>query len=241
MSFRDELHKLLKLQKFDIALDDLTKRRIALEEELKSDELLLKEKQSRRAELQKIIDEKNGIQRQKEEELRKEQEAVRKWEARLKDIKKHREYQALHLEIQEAKRANEKLQDEIIEFIGEIDGLKNQLSQLEKEISTIEEKIAKTKNTTQGELSKIMDKYANLKKEREEFVKTIDRIVFGKYQLIRTRRGGICIVEAKDGICLGCYVSLPPQLYNEVLMMKEIRICPRCQKILYYKDEDTEK
>jgi predicted nucleic acid-binding Zn-ribbon protein len=240
MNFREELYKLLKLQKFDIELDDLTKKRLTLEEELKEYEILLKEKIERRNELQKIINEKNEIQKQKEEELRKEQEAVRKWEARLKDIKKHREYQALHLEIQEAKRANEKLQEEIIELIGEIDGFKTQISQVEKEISEIEEKIAKTKNTSQGELSNIMNKYASLKKEREEFARTIDRIVLGKYQLIRTRKGNVCIVEAKDGVCLGCYVSLPPQLYNEVLKMKEVIICPRCQRILYYKDEDME-
>jgi len=240
MDFKEELQKLLKLQEYDIELDELTKRRVALEEELKRYELLLKEKEARRAELLKVIEEKNDLQKQKEEELRKEQEAVRKWEARLKEIKRHREYQALHIEIQEAKRANEKLQEEIIELIGEIDGLKTQLSQVEKEISEIEEKIAKTKNTAEGELSRIMSRYTSLKKEREEFAKTIDKIVFGKYQLIRTRKGTPCLVETRDGVCLGCYISLPPQLYNEVLKMKEIIICPRCQRILYHKDEEME-
>ncbi len=240
MNLKEELYKLLKLQKFDMTLDELNKTRVAMEEELKRSEMLLNERINRRAELEKIINEKNELQKQKEEELRKEQEAVRKWEARLKEIKKHREYQALHLEIQEAKRANEKLQEEIIELIGEIDGLNLQLSQLEKEIKEVEEKIARMKNAAQGELSKIMANYTALKKEREEFAKTVDRIVFGKYQLIRTRKGGLCIVEAKDGVCLGCYISLPPQLYNQVLMLKEIVMCPGCQRILYYKDEEME-
>lgn len=241
MDFREELPKLLKLQDVDIKLDSLARRRMEIEENLKRDEALLREKQERKEELEKILKEKNELQKQKEEELRREQEAVRKWEARLKEIKKHREYQALLLEIHEAKKANEKMEEEILELLGEIDTFKSQLSKIEKEIEEIEEKIARTKNTAQGDLAKIMSEYTALKKEREEFVKTVDRLVFGRYQLIKTKKGTPCIVETKDGVCLGCYMRLPPQLYNEVLKRKEIIICPSCQRILYYKDEESEE
>jgi predicted nucleic acid-binding Zn-ribbon protein len=56
-----------------------------------------------------------------------------------------------------------------------------------------------------------------------------------RYELIFARRGGTAVVEATGGICHGCYMNIPPQLWNEIIKSEKVNLCPSCQRILYHK------
>jgi hypothetical protein len=56
-----------------------------------------------------------------------------------------------------------------------------------------------------------------------------------RYELIFARRGGTAVVEVTGGICQGCYMNIPPQLWNEIIRSEKVNLCPSCQRILYYK------
>jgi predicted nucleic acid-binding Zn-ribbon protein len=58
-----------------------------------------------------------------------------------------------------------------------------------------------------------------------------------KYEQIFERRGGMAVVEARNGICQGCRMRVPPQLYNELQKHHEIRMCPNCHRILFWRAE----
>jgi predicted nucleic acid-binding Zn-ribbon protein len=45
----------------------------------------------------------------------------------------------------------------------------------------------------------------------------------------------MAVVEVTGGICQGCYMNIPPQLWNEIIRSEKINLCPSCQRILYYK------
>ncbi len=49
-----------------------------------------------------------------------------------------------------------------------------------------------------------------------------------------TKRQGIVVAEAKDGICTICHVRLRPQVFNEVRRNEAIIHCDSCQRILYF-------
>ncbi|NIQ93637.1 MAG: hypothetical protein GWN87_05090, partial [Desulfuromonadales bacterium] len=38
------------------------------------------------------------------------------------------------------------------------------------------------------------------------------------------------------GACLGCNMHLPPQLYNSLFRVDEIRACPQCNRLIYVED-----
>lgn len=238
MNFKEEIGKLRFLQEIDSELDNLTRKRIQIDQQIKEISKKIHEEEKKADELRELIEGKEKEQKEKEEELRKEEEAVKKWEMRLREIKKHREYQALLMEIHEAKKANAKLEEEILEIIGELDTLKNQLDRNEAVVRELKNELAYLQKVAEGEGSEIAKKISMLKKKREETAKGINREIFSRYQLIREKRGGMAMAKAVDGICTGCYVSLPPQVYNEVLRMNKLIICPSCQRILYYKDEE---
>ena len=56
-----------------------------------------------------------------------------------------------------------------------------------------------------------------------------------KYEMIFDRRGGNAVVAAVDCICTGCRMRIPPQFYNELLKFRDIRQCPNCHRILFWK------
>jgi predicted nucleic acid-binding Zn-ribbon protein len=41
-------------------------------------------------------------------------------------------------------------------------------------------------------------------------------------------------VPAVNSICNGCNVNIPPQMYNELQRCKSVKLCPNCQRIIYW-------
>lgn len=238
MELKEEISKLRSLQAIDLELDSLKKKKLEIEGKIKELTKKLQEEEKKVKELREVIEGKEREQKEKEEELRREEEAVKKWEMRLKEIKKHREYQALLMEIHEAKKANAKLEEEILELIGELDTLRSQLENNESTIKELRAQLQSLQKMAEGEGSEISKKILGLEERRNEMTKEINKEVLKRYQWIRERRSGMAMAEAKDGICTGCYVSLPPQVYNEVLKMSKLITCPSCQRILYCRDEE---
>jgi len=72
------------------------------------------------------------------------------------------------------------------------------------------------------------------KKERNELlIQSCDKAILGHYQKLIQKGNGLAVVSVVDGICQGCHLNIPPQLYNEVLKQKELITCPFCHRILY--------
>jgi len=58
-----------------------------------------------------------------------------------------------------------------------------------------------------------------------------------KYEQIFERRGGSAVVVVRQGVCTGCHMGVPPQMYNELQKFRDIRQCPNCHRILFYRPD----
>ena len=63
--------------------------------------------------------------------------------------------------------------------------------------------------------------------------------VLAVFELVSSRRHGIGVAEARQGICSICHVRLRPQVFNTVLRNDQIVQCDSCQRILYFKSAAT--
>ena len=59
--------------------------------------------------------------------------------------------------------------------------------------------------------------------------------------MLRTRRNGKAVVGVVNGICQGCFMSIPPQHFNDILKGDRMLNCPTCQRILFHKPESNEE
>ena len=70
---------------------------------------------------------------------------------------------------------------------------------------------------------------------RQTIASQVTGDLISRYELIFSRRGGTAVVEVAGGICQGCYMNVPPQLWNEIIRNEKVHLCPSCQRILFVK------
>ena len=61
------------------------------------------------------------------------------------------------------------------------------------------------------------------------------RSTLRKYDTLRQRRNGLAVVNVVDGVCQGCFMAIPPQLFNRLLRGDELFDCPTCQRMIHYR------
>lgn len=162
-----------------------------------------------------------------------EQENVKKAESRLPTIKTQKEYVAVLKEIDTAKKMNKDIEDQIRAKDGEIEVLKKEQEEKEGELASLREKV----DSRQGEIAAVLAEYAQTESEkgsqRDVLLKDLPVQLRKRYQLLFDRRGGMAVVEARNGACLGCNMHLPPQLFNSLFQTQEIQSCPHCNRLLF--------
>ena len=172
--------------------------------------------------------------RAKERSLEQETERIKKSEEKLDTVKTNREYQAALKEIALAKELNGKNEDDIINILEELEVLKKELKEKEDSLSVTYREFEKEKKELTEKLKKFEKQLSTKKKNRERLLSEIDSEKRKMYENIKERRHGIAVVSVKKGSCQGCYMDIPPQLYNEVQKGTDFIACPNCNRILYF-------
>ena len=143
----------------------------------------------------------------------------------------------------------------------EVDLLKEETGTLETELMTVmeqaetataklqglESELARLSAARDREASELRETLARLSTEiereratRSELVQTIDGDLRRKYEMIFSRRGGLAVVEVRSGICQGCRIRVPPQLFNQIQRNEQVILCPSCQRMLFWRAEGEE-
>ncbi len=228
-----ELRKLEEIQKIDTIifkkedeLDSLPSQNERLEKETE----IMKEK---------LLELKNNITIQLEEKAKRE-EILKKGDEKLKSItgrqsaiRNKDEYNNLLREIDNIKRFNREIEEEIKDIDREVAIKDEEYKLIEEEYNNKiaeNEKIIKENNEKIEQLEKEIDaKYD----ERDAMIENIKPAVIRKYQrIVESSRNGKALAIADNYICQNCNMTLPPQLYNNVLKASKIVMCPNCECIL---------
>lgn len=235
------MHKNLKtldeLQEIDLKLDGVANAREALMAEIAEldrtvtaarQELLL-----RQEEQAVLEDEKASL----EVTLTAEAENIVRSDARLKEIKTQKEYQAVSKEISMARKMKTELEDQLLQKIGQIEELRGEIAEREGNLAQLEENVSSQQAEVQGKIDALEKDVAGDRTSREEKVRSLPANIVKRYGTLRELRRGIAVVEARDGNCLGCNMNLPPQLYNTLFRGNELITCPHCQRILVLRQQ----
>lgn len=79
-----------------------------------------------------------------------------------------------------------------------------------------------------------------LETQRDSFISQVDDVVFSLYERVQRIRKGSGLALLKDGICTGCFVTIPPQACLKLSRMNEIITCSSCSRILFPYEEVPE-
>lgn len=230
--FHEQLAHLKDLQHIDLALHRLKteisflpKKFADVEESFRSAEGLFTQvtEELRAVEHHKRLD---------EGELASTTEKLRLREEKLYAIKTNKEYQAAIKEIAEAKKANKEREDRILAAMEQLETLTKKSEQLERDYTDKKAIFEKAAAEVKKEEDILCAKVAEFDTRRPELVSRIDVQILRKYDFIRGRIADAFVAVVK-GVCSGCHMNIPPQLYNELLRLKELQACPHCRRLLY--------
>jgi predicted nucleic acid-binding Zn-ribbon protein len=171
-------------------------------------------------------------------DLKEGEAKIAKSNENLMNIKSNKEYKAALKEIASFEKANKEIEDRILLCMENIEMARIRLTEKEREISERKEALEKEKKQIVQEIRHDEQQLASMMERRNQSVAKIDQELIKQYDQLQKRGRILVVARAKNAVCLGCNMSIPPQLYNEIQVFDSIKLCPYCQRILYYKQED---
>ena len=235
----DLLRLLIKLQDTDshilekrLFIDKVPLRIFEVDEPLKQ----------AKSELEKIKQKNEALAKKKKEQEAKVDdvnEKTKKMKSRVTEIKTNKEYQAHLKEIEALEKEISNTEEKILIIMEDLDDSLKQQKEMEKKVAIEEEKINSFKRGLDQEVEKYENELALLMTERTNMLGLIEPDIYNTYMTLLDNGHGVAVTRAKNEICLGCNINMPPQLFVELKKNEEIIQCPQCRRILYY-PEDTE-
>jgi hypothetical protein len=233
MNIKEEIDKLTKLQEVDAQILKLTEEKNQIPERIANLEESFRNKQKDLIQLEEKVRQLQMKRKEKELELSSREESIKKYQIQLYQVKSNKEYQSLQKEIEGLKADNSILEDEIIAFLEEIDGLKAEILKEKDVLSQEEEKMELQKTSFKERIAELEKQLNELNSVRKDMASRVDREVLSKYERILKNKDGLAVVPVRNNACQGCFMGLPPQVINEIKMQDRLIICEVCSRILY--------
>jgi predicted nucleic acid-binding Zn-ribbon protein len=233
-----ELGTLYEAQKIELQImENETKRQTAPKKLQEMDEELKQLKE--RLEKEKVIfEELEKERKKKEKELDADKDKIKKIESKLYEVKTNKEYQALLKEIEAAKATNDKTEEDILTLMEKIEEMKKDYESSQTKLRKRGKDIEVEKTRLDTEIQSMDKIIGELKAQRDNLLSVVSNELRSKYDMLKVRRGGIAVTNVKNGVCLGCFMNIPPQLFIEVTKNKKLIQCPSCNRILYFIDTE---
>ena len=159
-------------------------------------------------------------------------DSIKKSEARLFEIKTHKEYEAIQKEITQTKKENLEIEDRTISIMEETEETEKLLGEEKTAYSALEEEYGGKITEKERKIEELEVSRKPVEKEKSDLASRIDPKILPVYERI-LERNGKALALAENEKCTSCNINIPPQLFNEILKRIKLIQCPSCRKILY--------
>jgi predicted nucleic acid-binding Zn-ribbon protein len=226
---------LLNLQEFDSLI--LEKQLVIKEIPSKFSEVEgpLKKAHAALDKLKQVYESLEKKKRDKERGLDDINEKIKKLKARTTEIKTNKEYQAHLKEIEAAEKECYASEDEILMIMEEIDNSSKRIKLEGARLKSEKDKVEAFREKLKSEVSEVEKELSALRGERAKIVDVLDKELYTLYMSLIESGKGLAVAEAKEEVCQGCNMNIPPQLFVEIKRNEEILQCPQCHRILFYR------
>ena len=195
---------------------------------------------ARRRSLDTIEEEIKGLEQREEplhSELEENQSILNAADIRIKRIKTNKEYLALQREVDVAKKRKAEIEEEILYLMEKIENLLKEKERLGKSFEDDKRILGDKKTRLASRQQELNSMVKSLKNKASRLRKKVDPSLLTKYDRIKKHEKGLVVVSCDGGVCSGCHMHIPPQLFNEIIKGDRLILCPVCQRILYANPE----
>jgi predicted nucleic acid-binding Zn-ribbon protein len=234
------ISQLAALQGLDRQLREKTELRQLLEREIAAFDVQLLQQREAASAARSERDTMEARRQELEARLDSEGSKMKDRRMRLNRVRNEKELQALRYEIEVGKETNQQLEEELLGVLESVEGLTAALTQAEQGLADLETNVVAQVAERRQRIAQLTSEIDHDQQARARMTKELDGALLRKYEQIFARRGGTAVVEVRNGTCLGCHMNLPPQFFNELQRARDVRLCPNCHRILFFRPESLE-
>ena len=233
LTVEEKLQNLYELQRIDTEIDKIKTLRGELPLEVQDLEDEIAGLETRIENLKVELGELDKTSSTRKMDIKKAEEAIKKYSEPLDNVRNNREYDALSKEI-EFQKLEIELQEKRIREAQKAKAEKEAL--MEESKKRYEDKVSDLE-AKKGELNDIINEThkdeESLQTKSEELAATIDERLLTAYRRIRSNaRNGLAVVTVDRDACGGCFNKIPPQRQLDIRSRKKIIVCEYCGRIL---------
>ena len=170
-----------------------------------------------------------------EEQVRVNTALIEKIEEKRRAVKTNREYQSLIKEEEQLRARKSQIEDEMIEYMDEMENLSQTISAHEEEHRQLDEQVTSDKEAVAQGASESRARFSDLSREVETVEADIAPELLKAFIKVKKMcPDGKAMAPVRNSICMGCHMNIPPQTYNELQRFDSLKLCPFCNRILYW-------
>ncbi len=234
MNLKEQILNLVKLQNIDIESNNIKSMLESVSEKYNVLDNRLKEFERNIGEKESMIDELKKEYRSYESEMEMHISKIEKSKEKLQAVKTNKEYQALLKEIDDLNAMNSKKEDDMIVCLEGIEGAENEITGKREEYKELSDDIKDEKEVIEQKSKDGAKKLTELEKDWIIISKKMETQLLEKFIKVKEKVGGVGVVAVNNGVCHGCNMNIPPQMYNELQRFDSMKMCPHCQRIIYW-------
>jgi predicted nucleic acid-binding Zn-ribbon protein len=186
-----------------------------------------------------VIDELNKEYRVCESDVQLNLGKIQKSNEKLRSVKTNKEYQSSLKEIEDLEEINSKIEDKMLELLEQIEKTEEDLSGQQRQYSAIAEETKREKASIKEAEAQCRKKITELESQRNAVVERLGERLLDLFSRQRGKQNdGVAIVEVINGVCQGCNMNIPPQMYNELQRRNSLKNCPSCERLIYWENHD---
>ncbi len=235
-----EIADLLELQKLDLRigalegfLSEFPSRLSALDAERDSAHADVLNK---RGELERIREE----LKDREKKLSTGDDRIKELQGRLNQVKTNKEYDASLKEIEEQKKKNGILEEEILELYDKVEEAEKEDRRTAAEWEDRKKEFDARRKEFEDLAGRAESELSEKKSEREKKSSELSSENYALYEKLRQNKRRAVVRTMKE-VCQGCNRHIPAQMYNEVLKGEKLVLCSNCERILVYTESAIEE
>ena len=162
---------------------------------------------------------------------------IQKSQEKLRSVKTNKEYQSSLKEIEDIKLKNSKIEDEMLEFLEQIESAEKKLNERKQHYSQIVDGTNREKDSIKRDTEQCEQKLAQLQTDRDVVTDALDRTILDIFFRVQAKQSdAVAIAEVKDAVCQGCNLNIPPQMYIDLQHRNSLKNCPSCERIIFWED-----
>ncbi len=234
MNVKAQLERLLIMQ--DLALEIQAARAAVAGAPGRIDEIegRFRERNAEYVALRARLEELEADQRSRESDVALLEEALKKYQGSLMQVKNQREYAAMLKEIDTVKSKISAHEDVILKNMDEAGPLRTDLDARSSHIAEERARVAREHAGVDAEAAAARERIERAEADRSRIGAELPRDLLDAVKRVEEGRQGIFLAKAEKETCQACYVRVRPQVFQEIRQCLSIHSCRNCRRLLYY-------